>query len=490
MNFFQSLTGPRTLALLAIALLWQPASLTGSAQTLPYSVRSLGMGGAGPSSVRDHGSIFLNPANLVYDDLGGRIVLSLMPTRVSGGGNLAQFGFYNDGLTGGTMTDAHKQELIEAWFGPAERNAMRYVGITAGVVPLALAARGPNWGAGFAVQARSHNSMGVNRGLVDLALLGLTDERTVPVDGRIESMNTVHLTLAFSRRLPARRLAVGIAPTLILGTSYARGSMNSTVDVLEDALIHRFDYTLRAAGSYSQDVLNRYGLLGAVEPTDGPVRNPFGSVAGTGAGVDVGVTYELRPDVSVAASLTDVGFVTWKKDARLVTPLRSEFRFEGFDLDIDRINDEFEGRFGEYVAHVVDSLARDAYGTVEREDISFTTAAAAVFHSGGTVYFANRLGALSAGTSVPLNRAAGNLTRRPSAYVGTEYRLGRRYGIPLRAGVRIGGVSALSMAVGVGFHTPLWEFGLSAAATPSSEAAGGGMRLTVGASLLTFRFGR
>lgn len=148
--------------------------------------------------------------------------------------------------------------------------------------------------------------------------------------------------------------------------------MNSTVDVLDDAIVHRFRYRLRAAGSYSQDVLDRYELLDAVEPIDRPVRNPFGSAAGT-------------------------------------------------------------------------------------------------FN--------------------PLNAATGNLTRRLSGYLGMEYRLGRRYGIPLRAGVRVGGMGAVSMAVGIGFHTPIWEFGLSAAATPSSEVAGGGMLLTVGASVLTFWFG-
>lgn len=480
----------RLLLTLGLAGLAQSTTLPSAGQSLPYSVSSLGMGGAGPSSVRDHSAIFLNPANLVYDDRGGRVVMSFLPVRFAGGGNLVQFGFYNEGLGGGTITESRKHELIEQWFGASDRNAMRYVGASAAVVPFAMAVRGTNWGAGFAAQVRTHNRMGMNRGLLDLALFGLAEERSVPVDGEIEGMNTVHLSFAYSRRFPERRWAVGVAPKLILGTSYAHGKMNSVVDVHEDALVHRFDYTLRAAGSYSHDMLDRYELLGAADPAGNPLGNPFGSVAGKGAGIDLGTTYEMRPNVSIAASLTDLGFVSWNADAQRITPLHSEFRFEGLTLDLDRIEDEFEGSLGNYVTHVMDSLADDAYGTVDRKNVSFMTSTPAAVHAGGTLYFNEQLGALSVGTSVPLNGAAGNMTRRPSAYVGLEYRLGRRYGIPIRAGVRAGGMSAVSTAIGIGFHTPLWEFAVSAAATPSSEAVGGGMQLTAGISLLTLRFAR
>lgn len=478
------------LLLFGLASFLHSTTRTSAAQLLPYSVASLGTGGAGPSSVRDHDAIFMNPANLVYDDRGGRVVMSFLPVHVSGGGNLAQFGFYNEGLQGGTMTESRKRELLDEWFGPAGRNAMRYVGVSAAVVPFAIAVRGANWGAGFAAQVRTHNRMGINRGLLDLALIGLEEERSVPLDGEIQGMNTVHLALAYSRRFPAHRLAVGVAPRLILGTSFAQGTMHSTVDVLEGALVHHFDYTLRAAGTFGRDMLDRFEPVRATQPVQHSAGNPFGSVAGKGGGVDLGANYEMGSNVSVAASLTDLGFVHWNADARRVTPINSEFRFEGIDLDLERISDEFEGSLGNYVSHVMDSLADDAYGKVEREDVSFTTFTPAAFHAGGTMYFNNHLGALSAGTSVPLNRASGNMTRRPAVYLGLEYRLGRRYGIPLRAGVRAGGMSAVSTAVGIGIHTPLWEFALSAAVTPSSEAVGGGMQVAVGASLLTLRFGR
>ncbi|MEX0821993.1 MAG: DUF5723 family protein [Rhodothermales bacterium] len=459
-----------------------------AAQTLPYTVSSLATAGAGPSAARDHDAIFVNPANLVYNDRGGSVVMSFMPFRLMAGGNLVQFGFYNDGLQNGTLTEDRKHELLDNWFGPADRNAMRFVGVSAGVVPFALVVRGTNWGAGFAAQVRSHNRMGMNRGLVDLALRGMTEVRTVPLDAAMESMNSVHLSFAYSRRLPARRLAIGIAPRIILGTSYAEGRLNSTVDIEEDAIVHHFDYSIRAAGSFSEDVLDRFEVLGAADPIDRSVKNPFGDIAGRGAGIDLGITYDMRPNVAVAISLTDLGFVKWSAGARRVTPVHSEFRFEGLDLDLDRIDAEFDGQLGDYVSHVVDSLANDAYGTTERRDVSFITGTPAVFHTGGTLYFANRLGALSAGASIPLNEATGNLTRRPAAYMGVEYRLGRRYGIPLRAGVRLGGSSAVRVAAGIGLHTPIWEFGISAALTPDSEMAGGGMRVTVGVSLLTFRF--
>lgn len=479
-------TGRRLLSLLALFAL----AVTASAQEVPYSVASLAGGGAGPSSARDQGALFLNPANLVYDDHGGRIVMSLFPVRVSGGGSLLQVGFYNDERTGRTISEAEKRALIEDWFGPEERNSLRYVSLAGGVVPVAMVVRGGDWGMGFAAQVRSHNRLGVNRGLVDLALFGLEEERSVPIDAEIESMNTVHLSLALSRRFPDRHLSIGIAPRLILGTSYAAGQMNSVLDLREDAIVHRFDYTVRAAGDFSHDVLDRFATFGGPDSTGRPIRNPFGAVAGRGAGLDLGATYEIATHLDAAVSITDLGFVTWSADAQEVTPTNSEFRFEGVELDMSRIDQEFDGSSGAYVSHVIDSLAKDVYRTVERSDAHFTTSTAAALHASGTFYFANRLGALTAGTSVPMNRAAGNLTRRPSVYLGTEYRLGRRYGMPLRAGLRAGGAGAISTAAGIGFYTPFWEFAVSAAATPSSEAAGNGMRFGVGFSLLTLRFGR
>ncbi|RMF54259.1 MAG: hypothetical protein D6746_14660, partial [Bacteroidetes bacterium] len=85
------------------------------------------------------------------------------------------------------------------------------------------------------------------------------------------------------------------------------------------------------------------------------------------------------------------------------------------------------------------------------------------------------------GLSVALNEAPGNLTRKPSVYTGGEYRLGP---VPLRAGVRLGGDGAMTLGVGLGLRTPVYEFGLSVAATPKSDVMGAGGRYVVALSLI------
>ena len=46
---------------------------------------------------------------------------------------------------------------------PKKRN-MRYLGVSAEIVPLALSMRGYGWGVGFAVRSRVYNRTGFSRG--------------------------------------------------------------------------------------------------------------------------------------------------------------------------------------------------------------------------------------------------------------------------------------------------------------------------------------
>ena len=134
----------------------------------------------------------------------------------------------------------------------------------------------------------------------------------------------------------------------------------------------------------------------------------------------------------------------------------------------------------------MDSLARQAYSTVNRAKGSFTAPLPTAAHLGAAFYPGKAT--LTVGTSMGLNEAPGNLSRVPSLYAGAEYRLGGRFALPVRTGVRVGGQGALTLGFGFGLHTPLYDFDLSFAATPKTDIMGAGGRYMLALSLGTFRF--
>ncbi|GIV61263.1 MAG: hypothetical protein KatS3mg044_0129 [Rhodothermaceae bacterium] len=448
------------------------------AQVETRGVALLATAGGGPAFVRDNDAIHFNPANLLFTDRGARVVLSLGNTRAFTGGDLLQFHYYNEYLASGrTLSDGEVVQMLDGWFGSTGATTLRRAGLHADVVPLALTYRGGSWALGLAVRTRSFNQVGLSRGWFDLLLRGTGENRDLPVNASMQALNMTDLTVAFTYRFD--RLFVGLAPKVVLGHSFTDTRFTSTVSVSDDVVEHVYDYTARAAGSFSRDVFDAFDLFADDPFADVAFTNPFGSQAGTGFGADVGITYVAAPGVLVAASLTDLGQIAWNRDAQTVTPVNTTFRFEGLTLNQDRIDREFDGDFGRYAESVLDSLARDAYDEVNRVYGRFTTSLPTAFHF-GTAWYHGRA-TVNMGLSVALNEAPGNLTRKPSVYTGGEYRLGP---VPLRAGVRLGGDGAMTLGVGLGLRTPVYEFGLSVAATPKSDVMGAGGRYVVALSLI------
>ncbi len=450
------------------------------AQMETRGVSMLATGGGGPAFVRDNEAIHFNPANLLLSDRGVHAVLSLGSTSAFSGGDLFQFNYYNDFFTGGrSLTDADVSEVLDGWFGSDHER--RKAGLYAEFVPLAFTYRKGTWAVGFAVRARSFNSVGLNRGWLDLVLRGTGENRDIPIDGSFASMATTEVSVAYSRRLG--RFLVGVTPKIVFGTSYSRGLFTSTASITDDAVTHDYDYTIRAAGAISRDFFNTFDLFQNDPFSDVSFSNPFGATAGKGVGVDLGLTYLAKSDVLVSMSLTDLGSVSWSTDAQVVTPVNRTFRFEGLELNRQRIDDEFDGDLGQYAENVLDSLARDVYDAVNRSREGFSTSLPTAFHFGSAWH----LGALTMnmGLTKALNDAPGNLTRKASFHAGGEYRLGP---VPLRAGFRFGGNGALTLAGGLGLRTGVYEFGIAFAATPKSDTMGAGGRYSVALSLVNIHF--
>jgi hypothetical protein len=440
------------------------------------SPAATGTGGGTAAPTAGTAALYTNPAFLTAGADAPRVTATLFRVTAVSGGDLLQFDPYRAlFLRRGRrpLSDAEEAAVLDDWFGGETRSTTA----AAAVVPVALTYRAPSgrWAVGGAVRGRVVQHTAMDQGALDLLLRGTGPDRVVPINGRTRLYGLLDLTGAVSYRVGAGPLSVGVAPRLLLGTGYADGVLRSEAVVMDGTLIHRFDYRARAAGALSTGLYDTFDAFG---PT--PLRRVLGTtprIVGVGGGLDVGLSYALRPGLHVSASVTDLGRVRWTGAAQTVRPTTDTFRFEGLSLDPARLSDDFDGDVAAYAVHQVDSLARAAYRDVTRERAPFRTGLPTTAHLQGT--WAAGPVVVTGGGTLGLNPAAG-APRALTLHLGGEVRLGP---VPLRVGVRGGQGQALSVAGGLGLAVGGVRLDVGGSVTPRSALLGAGARYAAGVSL-------
>jgi hypothetical protein len=462
-------------------------TIRAEAQVSASGPASISLAGGGPAFVYGSEAIFRNPANLALDR-SGMVELSIGGAGVSAGGNLLQFRHYNNLFTSGrTITDDDARMVVDDWFDGAESLALKRVGIAAEAVPLSVIHEVGDLVLAYGLRVRAMSSVGINGGWLDLLLSGTGQDRSIPLMGEFSVMSTTEISAAVAKTFNDGRLAVGVAPKLVLGNEFVDARLRSTAHVSNEAIVHDFEYTVRAAGGLSRDVVDGIDLFASDVFGGGSFRPRLLSTAGVGAGLDLGVTFLPSPGLRLSASITDAGFVRWKRDAQLIAPVANQFSFEGLVLDIDRVRDEFGGDLGEYFTSTIDSLASGTYDQVERAYAPFTAALPTAIHFGAAWIAPGGRLTLTGGTSAPISSSVVQVASPPELHVGVEYSLGGSVRVPLRTGLFVGGSSALTLGIGIGIHTSHYDFDIGIAASPRTDIIGAGGRYTGGVSALTIR---
>tara|TARA_B110000211_G_C14091373_1_gene559340 strand:+ start:2455 stop:4440 length:1986 start_codon:yes stop_codon:yes gene_type:complete len=93
-----------------------------------------------------------------------------------------------------------------------------------------------------------------------------------------------------------------------------------------------------------------------------------------GFAIDLGAKYKINDRFTSTLNVTDVGFITWKTDARRYFNNKAEFKFEGLDLT------QYLADSTEYTDQLADSI-NDIFG-LERRDQQFTTNLIANIYAG------------------------------------------------------------------------------------------------------------
>jgi len=113
------------------------------------------------------------------------------------------------------------------------------------------------------------------------------------------------------------------------------------------------------------------------------IKNYGTSLRNPGIAFDFGAIYQIDEQITVSASLNNLGFISWKKDLNGIT-LKDKYHFKGLEYDTSNDNDNF---FNDLFKNLADSIAHGVSYRVQHD--KFKTTLAPVLHAGASYYLNN-----------------------------------------------------------------------------------------------------
>ncbi|HKI46962.1 MAG TPA: DUF5723 family protein [Balneolales bacterium] len=489
-------------------------SIAAQAQNLFSSARSMALGSGGTAYVAGYRSLFINPANLGFFRGGKQIMIGLPgDLSLNAGGSLANIAVYNRYFTtGNSISPNEVNSIVQQWFGSSP-DKMHNMGVDGEVVPVAAVFKfGENTVAGASLRFRTLGHVGINQGMAQFMLRGLDSQyfsQPTPVNMDQRMMSTAELALGLSHRFrfmglipDNQQLWVGATVQIIRGLAYSEGNFQSTLQLTDSSLVHKFDYTLETVGSMTNE-LNRF-YRERIDPTMQPhlsdIRfRPFGGGGiskGAGYGLDIGATYLISFDgefnsgkhavpeksLVLSAAVTDIGAVRFTQNPATFRAAGT-FHWSGFQPDYNYINANYDSSFTNYTNYVIkDSLASDVYGAYKPVSNSAITAKLPTAIHFGAYLNLHRLGLMvDAGRGY---NSYGMNSDRPYVSVGAEF-----YPfpfLPLRAGYRFGGKTSDSFGIGTGLEFRNFKLDISAMTVPSSQQHGYNIATAISSEVLLY----
>jgi hypothetical protein len=419
----------------ALAILAHRPAFAGGERT---DIQGMGMARTFVAGSRGLDAVGINPANLGYPDRG-KVTVSLIPFGVHVGTDIITYGVYRDyftgvatdsGRIGRSLTDADKQKIMEGFHDG--------VGRAAGDVdfrPIGISVEFGEFGR-FALTLTEEVSLfaHVPKEFAQFLFYGNTPGSTFDFSqATVKAQWLREYALSYGRILPRplflHSWAAGISVKYIQGFGYfgmeqGNTSLNTGMDGVLQGTVN---VTTQAAGGRQIKAMGDGGFT------------PFPAPAGTGWGIDLGVTGEVNEYLTAGISLTDLGWVTWRNDLE-VTRTDSAFTVTDPLQESQRngVEDALRGK------------------TVPGEE--FTTALPTRLRMGVSVEVEKMpmVGDVIPGeltVAMDYNQGFANVpgsSTRARISLGMEYRPWPL--LPIRAGVAFGGEDRSNFAIGLGLR--------------------------------------
>lgn len=415
-----------------------------NAQNLNSNARSVGMANTGVSAVNGIDAIGINPAGIVLEQ-GKHFSLGVLPFGMFAGTDFLDMTTYKKYFTGvddGTgkrtsyyLNNADKQAILSMFkddLGHFSSNiGFNLIGVTLSTKFGSL---------GLNISDHIAANLTIPSDYADFLLYGNTPGKTFNFDKtQINSwwIRDYSVTYAHNLYLPfTKNLSFGVSGKYVQGFGYfGTESFNSSFTTDPDSFV----INGRA------NLLAHYAGTEFLAQMQGPMSfELFPSPVGHGFGIDVGAIAEFYNGITVGISLTDIGSITWDRNAKEISA----------DEKI-HLSDFSDGT-------QLKSLQEKLNGK-EQSISSFNTSLPTTLNVGASMKFSRVLGksdnaVIAASLRQGFNNMPGTSTS-PRIGLGGEWDfIG---GIPFRTGVAFGGYSSVALAFGMGFHIEKFRLDLS-----------------------------
>lgn len=227
--------------------------------------------------------------------------------------------------------------------GLSEDNRLNF-DIELSIIGFGFHAAGGYWNVGVGLTSNTNSN--IPKSLFEFAKKGTgVDGSTFNVDNfGINTTNYVDLSIGYSRKI-GDDITVGGAAKFIVGAA----GFDARIDNMK--IVSSADKWHITTSGYLKGSLSGLELVtktdadNGIDYVDSFGLNSFG-VAGYGFAVDLGATYSPIDNLIVSAAITDLGFISWDKNATVSAISQGEFLFEGIDIPLNNsgtsINDQFD----------------------------------------------------------------------------------------------------------------------------------------------------
>ena len=408
---------------------------TASGQDLGYNGRLAGMGNSAVAALQGTDALGINPASIAPAG-EANFSFSILPIGFHAGTDFIDFGTYQKYFTG----QVNEFGETEGYYLTADDKAFLLNQFQSGVGSfaisgnyriLAMAARFGAFSAGFDMTDRIASNGAIPQQFVDFLFNGNPPGKTFDFS-ELEFKSSwlrkygVSTAYSFPIRNGQSKLSVGLGVSLVQGYGYYG----------IDRFDSRFTTDPDSFVVYGQaNMLAHYAGTEWLETGSIYLIQLFPDPVGQGIGFDIGVHADISPKLKLAASLTDIGSITWGRNAK-----RTEAD-EYFTINDVTSDEQFQE-------------LKDRINGTEEPIASFSTPlptainASAVYMLGNPEDPAKSL-LLSAGIRQGFNDEPGNMSSTLIG-LGTEWR-GIGW-LPLRAGVSFGGMQSVAFAFGLGLR--------------------------------------
>lgn len=188
----------------------------------------------------------------------------------------------------------------------------------------------------FDIANRANVNLRVPKAISQLAFEGIDEGETFHLDGKnLATDATLYTEFALGYSRPVNdKLTVGGKVKFLYGHANVRTNFkNINITGNEDYWRIEGDGSIEGAVPGITLIEKEDGRIDDVEFDEDIETSEYAKPRGKGFAVDLGATYKVLPELTVSASVLDLGFIHWSKDIHRVKKV-SDFVWDGIEYEI------------------------------------------------------------------------------------------------------------------------------------------------------------